>query len=57
MNNELFVILVISIIALLFSLASFWVIVSVRNDLVVVWSELAILKDASITLLQEDQCY
>ena len=57
MNNELFVILVISIIAMLFSLASFWVIVSVHNDLDVVWSELAILKDASITLLQEDQCY
>ena len=57
MNNLLFVILVISIIALLFSVAGFWVIVSIHNDLDVVWSELAILKDASITLLQEDQCY
>ena len=57
MNNLLFVILVISIIALLFSVSGFWVIVSVHNDLDVVWSELAILKDASITLLQEDQCY
>ena len=57
MNNELFVILVISIIALLFSVSGFWVIVSTHNDLDVVWSELAILKDASITLLQEDQCY
>ena len=57
MNNLLFVILVISIIALLFSVSGFWVIVLTHNDLDVVWSELAILKDASITLLQEDQCY
>ena len=57
MNNLLFVILVISIIALLFSVSGFWVIVSTQNDLDVVLSELAILKDASITLLQEDQCY
>tara|TARA_B000000557_G_C20414234_1_gene291866 strand:- start:139 stop:312 length:174 start_codon:yes stop_codon:yes gene_type:complete len=57
MNNLLFVILVISIIALLFSVSGFWVIASIHSDLDVVWSELAILKDASITLLQEDQCY
>ena len=57
MNKELFSILIISIIALVISSSGFWVIVSIHNDLDVVWSELAILKDASITLLQEDQCY
>lgn len=57
MNKELFSILIISIIALVISGSGFWVIVSIHNDLDVVWSELAILKDASITLLQEDQCY
>ncbi len=57
MNKDLFSILIISIIALIISGSGFWVIVSIHNDLDVVWSELTILKDASITLLQEDQCY
>ena len=55
MNDKLFLILACSIIALISSGFGLVILVSLANDLSVVWSELEVLKDSNIEMRQFHQ--
>lgn len=55
MDNKIFLILSVSIIALIISGMGLAILISLANDLSVVWSELEILKDSNIEMRQFHQ--
>ncbi len=55
MNDKIFLVLTCSIIALLISGVGLAILISLANDLSVVWSELEVLKDSNIEMRQFHQ--